>query len=59
MSYPKEKCDVQDCKYCQYDENYKDTVCEFLGDIDDAMDDPDIPDYCPWIVKATGKDIDG
>jgi hypothetical protein len=47
MGYPKVRCNVP-CFYLSRDSR----VCTYLGDIEEALTDPNIPPSCPWTQKA-------
>ena len=53
MSYPKRKCNLEVCPYCQSDIDYGDKkVCNFPLDLEDAINDRSIPEECPWIKET-------
>ncbi len=49
MSYPKELCYIKECKWCIVDKDYKNTVCEYIREWDESVEEDIIDAACPHI----------
>ena len=54
MSFPFTKCDNDECKYCKYDPDYQNRICNYHNDIELALSDEAIPRDCPWTKEERG-----